>query len=181
MIKALLDLGQNDDDNYTQYLQEAIRVQDEFERYCGDSRDGGYYNNAFDSNDLLIREKSYVDNAIPSVNGIAIANLVRLGLLTDNLKYLEKAEKVLKLFAETMIKTPVSCPSLFVGLNWYLQGSNVKTNANVKQKFLTQYLPNTVYQISEDLPTDTIGIVCKGLSCLEPATTEDKLLLQINS
>ena len=181
-IKALLDLEQNGDNSCGSYLPEAIRVQDEFDLYCGDSQNGGYYNNASDNNDdLLIREKSYIDNAIPSVNGIAIANLVRLGLLTHDFKYLEKAEKILKLFAETMVKTPVSCPTLFVGLNWYLHGGSVKTNPDIKQKLLTQYLPNTVFQISKDLPGDSIGIVCKGLSCLEPAKTENKILEQIHS
>ena len=182
LIKALIDIVQNSDDNCDQYLEAAIKVQKEFDRYCGDGKKGGYYNNASDnSNDLLIREKSYVDNATPSANGIAIANLVRLGLLTDKLEYLDQAEKTVKLFTETMIKSPVSCPSLFRGLNWYLQGNSVKTNSNLKQKFLQQYLPTTVYKVSTNLPTNSIGIVCQGLSCLEPATTENKLLQQIKS
>ena len=175
LIKALLDLGQNDPSDGVYYLEKAIAVQQEFDSYC-------YYNNAVDNqDDLLIRGKSYIDNAITSANGIAIANLVRLGLLTENLEYLDKAEKTLQLFSETMVKNPVSCPSLFAGLKWYLQGSSVKTNLDVKQKLLKEYLPTTVYQISEDLPSDSIGIVCKSLSCLAPATDKDELLEQIHN
>lgn len=141
---------------------------------------GGYYNNANDNcDDLLIKEKSYIDNATPSPNGVAIANLVRLGFLTDNLEYFDKAEKTLKLFGDIMKKSPVSCPSLFVALNWYLQGTSVKTTKEVKSQINQQYLPTTVYRITEKLPSNSIGVVCSGLSCFEPAITIDQLLKQI--
>jgi uncharacterized protein YyaL (SSP411 family) len=179
-IKALLDLAQNSDDNSHYYLTQAIKVQQEFDHHCGDVQEGGYYNNANDNcDDLLIKEKSYIDNATPSPNGVAIANLVRLGFLTDNLEYFDKAEKTLKLFGDIMKKSPVSCPSLFVALNWYLQGTSVKTTKEVKSQINQQYLPTTVYRITEKLPSNSIGVVCSGLSCFEPAITIDQLLKQI--
>lgn len=93
-IKALLDLAQNHPTNTGFYLDQAIKIQAEFNQFCQDKEQGGYYNNAHDnSSDLLIREKSYIDNATPSPNGIAIANLVRLHLFTDEEKYLDEAEK----------------------------------------------------------------------------------------
>ena len=180
LIKALLDLLQNCDERSEEYLIEAIKIQEQFDRFCGDDTHGGYYNNAIDnSKDLLLREKNYQDNATPSANGIAIANLCRLGLLTDDLQYLDKAEKTLDLFAEVMTDMAVSCPTLFTGLNLYLQGTSVKTNSDIKEKFLRQYLPTAVYKVSKELPESTIGIVCQRLSCLPPATSEDNLLIQI--
>jgi len=45
----------------------------------------GYYNTATDAgHDLIVRERSYTDNATPAANGVAIANLVRLALLTED-------------------------------------------------------------------------------------------------
>ena len=74
---------------------------------------GGYYNNSLDnSQDLLIRERSYQDNATPSANGIAIANLVRLAGLTDNLDYLTQAEQALTAFRYVLKQSPQACPSL---------------------------------------------------------------------
>ncbi|MBL1209572.1 thioredoxin domain-containing protein [Geminocystis sp. GBBB08] len=176
-IKALLDLSQYSDNNYNYYLTQAIKVQQEFDLYCGDTKDGGYYNNANDNcADLLLKEKSYIDNATPSANGIAITNLVRLGLLTDNLEYLEKAEQILKLFSDIMAKSSVSCPSLFVALNWYLQGTSVKTTPEIKSQIEQKYLPTTVSRITENLPSNTIGIVCHGLFCFEPVINIDQLL-----
>lgn len=179
-IKSLLDLAQNDDDNSTHYLTQAIKVQEEFDYYCYDTAEGGYYNNANDNcGDLLLKEKSYIDNATPSSNGVAIANLLRLALFTDNLEYFEKAEKTLKLFSDIMTKSSVSCPSLFVGLNWYLNGVSVKTNSEIKSLITQKYLPTTVSRISEDLPSNSIAMVCRGLSCFEPATTIEQLWQQI--
>ena len=93
---------------------------------------GGYYNNAADnSNDLLVRERSYIDNATPSANGIAISNLVRLARLTDNLDYLDKAEKGLQAFSHILSQSPRACPSLLTALDWYHFGCLVRTNSTL--------------------------------------------------
>ncbi|MGI0479667.1 thioredoxin domain-containing protein [Geminocystis sp. CENA526] len=179
-IKALLDLAQNCEDNGNYYLTKAIEVQQEFDHYCQDKNNGGYYNNSDDqAQDLLIKEKSYIDNATPSANGISIANLMRLGLFTDNMEYFEKAEKTLQLFSEIMTKSPTSCPSIFIGLNWYLQGKSVKTTAEIKQKLNQTYYPTALYRLTQDLPDDKVAIVCQGLSCLEPAMNFDEILTQL--
>ncbi|WP_373478847.1 thioredoxin domain-containing protein [Geminocystis sp.] len=180
-LKALLDLAENSPSHSEFYLNNAIKVQQEFDLYCYDNDKGGYYNNAQDNiADLLIREKSYLDNATPSPNGIAIANLVRLSLLTDNLEYLEKAEKTLKLFQEIMEKSSVSCPSLFSALNWYFHGKSVKTTPEIKQQLQQKYLPVTTYKITPHLPVNSVGIVCDKMSCFEPATDITQLLNQLS-
>lgn len=70
-------------------LERAIALQQEFDDYFWSVEWGGYFNTATEaSQDLLIRERSYLDNATPSANSIAIANLVRLSHLTENPDYL---------------------------------------------------------------------------------------------
>ncbi|MCY7276128.1 MAG: thioredoxin domain-containing protein, partial [Phormidesmis sp. CAN_BIN44] len=67
-IKALLDLHQvtrslqpNAPENQTNWLDHAIRVQEEFDEFLWSVEMGGYYNTAKDaSQDLLVRERSYV-------------------------------------------------------------------------------------------------------------------------
>jgi uncharacterized protein len=178
-IKALLDLQaccpQED-----HWIEKAIKIQDEFDEYFWSVEMGGYYNNSSDaSQDLLIRERSYQDNATPSANGIAVSNLVRLFLLTENLDYLQKAEQILQAFSNVLSKTPQACPSLFNGLNWYLHGTIVKTNQETLTNLVSRYLPTTVYRLETNLPPDTVGLVCKGLSCLDPAKSLEELLNQI--
>ncbi|WP_017294481.1 thioredoxin domain-containing protein [Geminocystis herdmanii] len=179
-IKALLDLAQNSEDNANYYLTKAIKVQEEFDHFCLDRTQGGYYNNSDDNaEDLLIKEKSYIDNATPCANGISIANLIRLGLFTDNNEYFEKAEKTLQLFSEIMTKSPTSCPSIFMALNWYFHGKSVKTTAEIKQKLNQKYYPTAVYRVTEDLPKDKIAIVCQKSSCLEPAMNFEEIIAQL--
>jgi uncharacterized protein YyaL (SSP411 family) len=179
VIKALLDLASNSPQD-SQWLEKATEIQEEFNQYFWSVEMGGYYNNATNnSNDLLIRERSYIDNATPSANGVAIANLVRLALLTENLEYLEQGRQALQAFSSAMQKSPVACPSLFTALDWYLKGTAVRSKKEPLKELISLYLPTTVLKIEEDLPNQAVGIVCQGLSCLEPAKNKQQLLEQM--
>ena len=180
LIKALLDL-QTARPADPQWLKQAIEIQSEFDRLLW-SESGGYFNNSTDAGqELIIRERSYMDNATPSANGVAIANLVRLALLTDNLEYRDRAEKGLQAFGVVLEKSPTACPSLFVALDWFLHGTSVKTSLENIEDLSTKYLPTTVFRVETDLPENAIALVCQGLSCLEPATSIDLVLEQIQS
>jgi hypothetical protein len=180
-IKSLLDLASNCPEN-TYWLEKAESIQAEFNEYFWSVETGGYYNNSTDNNeDLLIKERSYMDNAISSANGVAIANLVRLSLLTENQEYLDYAQQALKGFASIMEKSPVACPTLFTALDCYLNGKVVKSNQEQLKELISLYLPTTVYQIESNLPNNSVAIVCQGLSCLEPAQNKEQLLAQIEN
>ena len=179
IIKALLDLqAASPGDN--QWLEQAIAIQAEFDELLWSIELGGYYNNATDAGkDLLIRERSYIDNATPAANGVAIANLVRLALLTDNTEYLDRAEKGLQAFSSIMERSPQACPSLFAALDWFLHGTVVKTTSEQLNKLIPLYFPTIVYRLETNLPDMAIALVCSKFSCLEPAMTEEQLLAQI--
>ncbi|MEM8777885.1 MAG: thioredoxin domain-containing protein [Cyanobacteria bacterium P01_G01_bin.49] len=178
-IKALLDLqAANPQD--IQWLEKAVSIQEEFDKLFWSLEMGGYYNNASDNcDDLLVRERSYIDNANPSANGVALSNLVRLARLTDNLDYLTKAEQGLQAFGTILNQSPRACPSLFVALDWYCYSQLVKTKKDLLESLVSPYFPTTVYRLDDNLPDNSLGLVCQGLSCLEPATTEEKLLTQM--
>jgi uncharacterized protein len=179
LIKALLDLQAACPEN-SQWLEHALRVQAEFDDLLWSIEQGGYYNNSLDgAKELLIRERSYLDNATPAANGIAIANLIRLSLLTDNLDYREQAHRGLQAFSLVMEKSPTACPSLFTALDWWLNGTSVKTSRGCIEQLSSHYLPTTVYRIEAELPENAIALVCTSSSCLEPATTMEEILEQI--
>ena len=181
-IKALLDLHQASllgQQNTSYWLEKAVKVQSEFDEFLWSEELGGYYNAASDcNNQLLVRERSYADNATPSANGIAIANLVRLALLTENLQHLDRAEQTLQAFSSIMTQSPQSCPSLFTGLDWYRHCTLIRSNDQLSA-LITQYLPASVYQLETNLPDGAIGLVCQGLRCLEPAHSLERLLEQV--
>ena len=180
LIKALLDLH-NACPWDSQWLEQAIKIQQEFDELLWSS-EGGYYNNSADAGkELLVRERSYMDNATPSANGVAIANLVRLGLLTDNLEYRDRAERGLKAFGVVIEKSPTACPSLFVALDWFLHGTSVKAERTAIERLNCKYLPTTVYRVTTNIPENSTALVCQGIFCLEPATTLEQVVEQIQS
>ncbi|NET55122.1 MAG: thioredoxin domain-containing protein [Symploca sp. SIO2E6] len=190
-IKALLDLHQATlrlgtgetappvlTSNF--WLEQAIKVQEEFDEFLWSVELGGYYNSASDrSDDLLVRERSYIDNATPSANGVAIANLVRLALLTENLQYLDRAEQALQVFSSIMNQSPQACPSLFTALDWYRNSTLISSTADPITTLITQYLPTSVFTLATKLPEDTVGLVCQALNCKPPARTTEQLLAQV--
>lgn len=184
LIKALLDLHQAtlalpEMPDAFDWLGAAVEVQTEFDRWLWQSS-GGYASTAHDiASDLLIQERPYQDNALPSANGIAIANLARLALLTEDLAYLDRAEQGLRAFGAVMEQLPRACPSLFVALDWFHHGTLVRTTADQLPGLMAMYRPNVVFAVDEALPEGAVGLVCRGLSCLEPAQSLEQLQQQI--
>ncbi|TBR61198.1 thioredoxin domain-containing protein [Westiellopsis prolifica IICB1] len=178
-IKALLDL-QTCSPEQNKWLERAIALQTEFDEYLWSVELGGYFNASIDaSQDLIVRERSYADNATPSANGVAIANLVRLALFTDNLHYLDLAEQGLKAFRSVMSKHPQACPSLFTALDWYRNSTLIRTTTEQIHSLTSQYLPSVVFAIAPKLPENSVGLVCQGLKCLPAAATVEQMLQQV--
>ncbi|WP_413175503.1 thioredoxin domain-containing protein [Anabaena azotica] len=178
-IKALLDLHQAAVDN-ADWLEKAVALQEEFNEFLWSVELGGYFNTSKDnSQDLIVRERSYLDNATPSANGIAIANLVRLSLLTDNLHYLDLAEAGLKAFKGVMSESPQACPSLFTALDWYRNSTLIRSTTDQIKSLMPKYLSTTVFAAVSDLPEGTVGLVCQGLKCLPAPESVEHLLEQV--
>ncbi|MEH1817906.1 MAG: thioredoxin domain-containing protein [Nostoc sp.] len=178
-IKALLDL-QASNPEQEQWLENASAIQDQFNEFLWSVELGGYNNTSRDSSqDLIVRERSYADNATPSANGIAIANLVRLALLTDNLDYLDLAELGLKAFKSVMHRAPQACPNLFTALDWYRNSTLIRSTTEQINSLIPKFLPAVVFAITSDLPEGSVGLVCQGLKCLAPAESLEHLLQQV--
>ncbi|MBD2440030.1 thioredoxin domain-containing protein [Nostoc sp. FACHB-110] len=178
-IKALLDLQACSPED-KQWLEKAIAIQEEFDEFLWSVELGGYFNTSSDaSQELIVRERSYADNATPSANGVAIANLVRLSLLTDNLHYLDLSEQGLKAFRSIMASHPQACPSLFTALDWYRNSTLIRSTTEQIQALIPQYLPVAAFSVVSNLPQGSIALVCQGLKCLAPATSIEQMLQQV--
>jgi uncharacterized protein len=184
LIKALLDLDQatlctsSALSNAPSWLDHAVKVQEEFDEFLWSIDQGGYFNTDART-DLVIRERSYDDNATPSANGVALANLVRLALRTEDLSHLDRAEQALQSFSSVMASAPQSCPSLFTALDWYRNYTLIRTYADQLPSLGQQHLPTAVLAQEDDLPDGTVGLVCQGLSCNEPARSVEQLQEQV--
>ncbi|KYC40132.1 glycosidase [Scytonema hofmannii PCC 7110] len=162
------------------WLEKAIAVQFEFHEYLWSVELGGYFNTSSDaSQDLIVRERSYADNATPSANGVAIANLVRLALLTDDLHCLDLAEQALNAFRSVMNRAPQACPSLFTALDWYRNCTLIRTSEEQIKSLVPTYLPSAVFVSTSKLPHGSVGLVCQGLKCLPAPENVEQFLQQL--
>ncbi|MBF2075863.1 MAG: thioredoxin domain-containing protein [Synechococcales cyanobacterium C42_A2020_086] len=180
-IKALLDLDQAAlglGKTASPWLEVAVQLQSEFDEHLWSIELGGYYNTDARA-DLVVRERSADDNATPSANGIAIANLVRLFLVTEDTAYLDRAEQALHAFSTLMQQTPQACPSLFAALDWFRNATLVRTSAAAVPSLIARYSPTVMYRVEPELPEGTVGLVCQGLSCREPARSLEQMQQQI--
>jgi uncharacterized protein len=185
-VKALLDLHQGSlsvveaVETSHKWLEKAAEVQAEFDEFLWSVELGGYYNTARDvSGDLLVRERSYTDNATPAANGIAIASLVRLALLRENLEYLDRAQQALQAFSSIIQDSPQACPSLLSALDWYQHSTSIRTTPDRISELISQYYPTAVFHSDTNLPEGVVGLVCECLTCKEPAKTQEGLLAEI--
>jgi uncharacterized protein YyaL (SSP411 family) len=80
-----------------------------------------------------------------------------------------------------MEEIPRACPSLFSALDWFLHGTAVRTRADRLAPLAQTFLPTTVFIVINELPSQAIGIACRGTTCLEPATSMEQLLAQLQS
>ena len=97
MIRAALALhevtGQPD------YLRHAVAWTAIADAHYWDSDAGGYFFTADDAEALIVRTKTAYDNAVPSGNGLMLANLVWLQHLTGEAGYGQRADALSRAFA----------------------------------------------------------------------------------
>jgi len=118
MIEGLLQLAQTTWEQ--RWLDAAIELSEIMIAEFWDVDQGGFYFVGQDHEPLIMREKEANDNATPSGNSMAITALLRLGRLTGSTKYLEYAEKALKLFAAQMGQQPMAYGQMLCALDDWL-------------------------------------------------------------
>jgi uncharacterized protein YyaL (SSP411 family) len=82
------------------YLSAAARLNEELLARFWDDEGGGLYFTADDAEALLTRRKEIYDGAIPSSNSVAMLNLLRLGRITGDPSFDERAASIGRAFSE---------------------------------------------------------------------------------
>ena len=96
LVAGLIDLYQVVQE--PQWLQWAIDLTTSQIDLFWDEKEGGFFDSLQDPT-VVVRMKGDYDGAEPAANSIAAENLVRLGRLTDNKKWLELAELTINSFS----------------------------------------------------------------------------------
>jgi uncharacterized protein YyaL (SSP411 family) len=84
------------------YIARAREWTDVLDRHYWASDLDGYYFAADDTSDLIVRPFSGQDDATPNANAVMVSNLMALHLWTGEERYSQRAEAVLRGFAQAM-------------------------------------------------------------------------------
>ncbi len=190
-IDALIDLFEATSNMY--YLDAAkklsIRLIDQF---C-DENQGGFFFTSNDHEKLITRNKTCMDQSIPSGNAIAAHAFLRLFTLVQDRKYFDVAEKTLQIFSKQMEENPFFTGNLIAAADMYLRkpkeivivGNIGSTEMeNLVAKIHSRYIPNkimVVVDMDNPLPLDLVKgkipvdgkptvYICQNNTCSLPLT-----------
>jgi uncharacterized protein YyaL (SSP411 family) len=123
LLDGLLELMQTDfrkvDLEFATALADVLLAQFE------DEEMGGFFFTSHDHVQLIHRPKPIHDNALPSGNGMAAAVLQRLGHILNEPRYIQSAEKTVRLFYGPMSKQQNGYCSLLTALDEMLLPSAI--------------------------------------------------------
>jgi uncharacterized protein YyaL (SSP411 family) len=177
-------------------LRWAIQLADALLDRFEDRQTGGFFFTSNDHEKLIQRPKPWLDEAIPSGNGVAARNLLRLGHLIGESRYVDATERTVRASFENLQRNPASCAALLRALNDLLQPRAhviVRFDGH-EESIWRNALVDTprradIYFVSEDesgLPTiiaaqahvpGGAAYVCRGTQCLPPALAPQDIVL----
>ncbi len=102
------------------YLQEAKNFLNEMIRLFWDIEQGGFFLTSRDSKNLISRTKELYDGAIPSGNSVAALALLRVGRLTMEKRFEEKARSTFAAFSHTVDGYPSGFTQMLMAFDFAL-------------------------------------------------------------
>ena len=166
------------------YLKTAIKLNSDFILHFWDQKGGGFYFTADDGEKLLVRQKEIYDGAIPSANSVAVLNLLRLGRITANADFEDKAVKTGQSFYSDVGNLPSAHSQTLVALDFSLGPSfeiviagdpNAKETGKMLEAIRSKFVPNKIIILrptdQESPEIDSIASFIKRYSSIDKKTT----------
>jgi uncharacterized protein len=171
------------------HLEFALALAESLLAKFYDPEEGGFWQSASGTTDLILRVKEDYDGAEPSGNSVAILSLLKLGKITDRKEFTAAAEKSLRLFSGRLQQSPQAVPYMLQALDFSMEepkravlaGAATPPQAGVTKllgAIHSVYQPNKVVlgtsgpveAFARTLPAKDGPVVylCTGTSCLPP-------------
>jgi uncharacterized protein YyaL (SSP411 family) len=207
LIYGLLELYESNFE--VNFLKKAIEYTDDLIKRFWDNDNGGFYFTSDNSEGLIVRKKEIYDGALPSGNSISACNLIRLGHITANTDYEEKAIQIGRAFQAKVDQRPSAYTQLMVAVDaivgpFYevviVGDKKAKDTKEIIDAIRGQYISNkiVILRSTEDIYTGiddiapytkyhfmkdnkTTAYVCIDHSCKSPTTDVDTMLKILNS
>jgi uncharacterized protein YyaL (SSP411 family) len=191
------------------FLKLAIELNNDLIDNYWDKNIGGFYFTSNDGEELLTRPKETYDGAIPSGNSIALQNLLRLSYITGDHTLEEKAEILIRVFAEKIESNPIAYTQFMVAVDFAVGPSyslviagepKAKDTLQMLKQLNDNYSPNKVmiYRSTETYPPEidkysnfiewfekvnglATAYVCINKTCKPPTNDPEKVLEYLSS
>jgi uncharacterized protein YyaL (SSP411 family) len=186
-----------------EYLERAMALMDRMMIDFWDEKQGGFYLNARDSENLPVRPKEVYDGAIPSANSVAATNLIRLARLTGRSDLEETAQHLIQAFSAHIQAQPTAFTHFLMAIGYALgQSCEVvlvgdPDRSDIQQMLSslnTSFAPGTSVMLKTDQNQGRLAslsqftqnltqtgksataYVCAGLHCTQPFTDSAPML-----
>ncbi len=180
------------------WLGEASRLVKLMFAQFHDAERGGFFQTGINHEQLVVRRKEFIDNAIPSGNSMAAEVLLRLAALLGNEDYRYEATRIVLLMKEAMARQPTGFGRLLCVLNTLLSSSReiaivgdpaTPATQDLLHEVRKRYIPNTVLALKQPNTQSMLPVlegrelvngraaayVCENYTCKLPVTTPAEL------
>jgi uncharacterized protein YyaL (SSP411 family) len=186
------------------YLRQAIEFTKHVNKHFWDEKGHGYYSTSDYAEELLVRKKANYDGAIPSANSVTMMNLLKLGRITGDSSYEERASELQRVFSKKIESLPTA-HTMFLSALDFAKGPTYEvvitgdfdSEDTIKaiDAIRREYIPNKVVvhkpvgkgreetealipYTKEMVPIEgkTTIYVCQNFTCSLPTTDLDEVL-----
>lgn len=181
------------------YLELAITHMDSVISRFWDPENGGFFLTPEHSDQPLGLQKQIYDGAIPSANSVGLFCLTRLGRITGNKVYEDKAQNIGEFFSADLIRNGSSISMGMIALQFLHHNSGEivvaagdQDSKQIKEFLQTEFLPSKIILWKEaEMPLDSISpftkvqnpkngytqiYSCKNYSCDQPVGNVEDLI-----
>jgi hypothetical protein len=185
------------------WLRFAMELGDALLRDFEDAERGGFWFTSHGHEQLIQRRRDFMDDALPSGNGVAAAALLRLAHLTGEQRYLAAAERTIGAAMDAMRRVPHAHGAMLIALSELmrpppqviLRGNETEMavwRADCATATDTRTRCFAVPGAEPDLPgllserragadAPVTAYVCEGFQCEAPVTRCEQLLRILNA
>ena len=190
------------------YLREALELMEILLDKFWDDKAGGFFLTSEDASTeeatkLLVRPRDDTDTALPSANSVALLDLIKLGRMTQNISYEERAIELIRKISDFANGLPAAFTFALGALSFHLGPSyevviagreGAADSLQIMKALRKEFIPNKVslfrpegeepeiaqlspfvqFQVSMDGRATVY--VCQDYTCELPVTSADEML-----